>query len=147
MALKWLYTFLEIGYSFLIINKPLKWSFAPFAHMPWLYYNGAQVPRMGVFKDSNLTPGKAEIINQKLCAALSIGKNLLPEQTSSAFWHLVSNLENILIVLIFSMTKYRLLPEEGEKKKSQIILITRSRIHLRQQFSFSIVLDTKNAFC
>lgn len=71
MALKGLHIFLEVGASCHIIDGPLKWSIA---HMPWLYWNSAQVPGVGVFKDSNLTPGKAGIINQKLCTVLSIGK-------------------------------------------------------------------------
>ena len=50
----------------------------------------------------------------------SYWKNSLPEQTSSVFWHLVSNLENILIGLIFSMTKYKLLPEERGKNADNL---------------------------
>lgn len=141
-----LYTFLEVGSSCLIKGWPLKWSFA---HLPWLYWNGASSSTGGFFfffKESNLVLRKAGIVNQKLCTVRGIGKmSRLPAPTSPVFWHLVSNLENILIVLIFSMTKYKLLPQEG-KKKSQIIMITGSRIQPGRQLLLSTVVDIKNAF-
>ena len=57
---------------------------------------------MGAFRESSLAPGKAGIVNPKLWTVLGIGKKIsLPEQRSSVLRHLVSNLENILIVLIF----------------------------------------------
>ena len=57
---------------------------------------------MGTFRETVVAPGKARIVNPKLWPVLSTGKIIsLPEQTSSVFRHLVSNLENILIVLIF----------------------------------------------
>lgn len=65
-----------------------------------------QILRKGAFRERNLAPEKVGIVNQKLRTVLGIGKIIsVPEQTSSVFQHLVSNLENILIVLIFSMTK------------------------------------------
>lgn len=107
-----------------------------------------QFHRWLFFKESNLVLRKAGIVNQKLCTVLGIGKIIrLPAPTSPVFRHLVSNLENILIVLIFSMTKYKLLPQEGKKKKEfQIIMITGSRIQPGWQLLLSTVVDIKNAF-
>lgn len=83
-----------------------------------------QVLRMGAFRESSLAPGKAGIVNPKLWTVLGIGKKIsLPEQRSSVLRHLVSNLENILIVLIFFHDKIQAAASR-EGKKSQIILIT-----------------------
>lgn len=135
MALGGLYPLLEVGSSCLVLDRPLSICHGCIEMV-------LQVPRTEVFKESNLAPAKVEIVNQKLCTVLGIGKIIsLPEQTSSIFRHLVFNCSH------FFHDKIQTVTSREKKKKSQIILITGSRIHLGQQLLFSIVLGIKKAFC
>lgn len=105
MALGGLYPLLEVGSSCLVLDRPLSICHGCIEMV-------LQVPRTEVFKESNLAPAKVEIVNQKLCTVLGIGKIIsLPEQTSSIFRHLVFNCSHFFHDKIQTVTS-------REKKKN-----------------------------